>query len=195
MAELTCADGSVLAVLPVPVVDRDGVPYELTLRLERDGALFGEVGERCGYFLAATAARMRAARASGQQYPPSSLEAGVAAWGSDSGRPGAWDELQGYLPRDRELFCFRSRDPDDLGTAGELRVTLEVERRWVTGGGWRTRCLAVVTAWGSAGTGLRCVLDDEQLLAFLERLVQDFAAVGARYDESEDASALRRPVG
>lgn len=193
MAMLTCADGSVLAVLPEPVLDRDGVAYEVTLRLVRDGRPFGQVGERCGYFLAATAARLRAARAAGKEYPASSVEAGVEAWAADTGHERAWPELQRYLPRDRELFCFRSRDPDDLRAAGELRVTFELERRWAAG--WQVRCLAVVQAWGSGDTGVRAVLDSDQLLVFLEELVEDFAAVGARYAAEEDGSALRRPVG
>ena len=195
MTEILCVDGSLLRVVPVPVLDRDGVPYEVTLRLDRDGVAFGEVGERCGYFLASTAARLRAARAAGEDYPASSVEAGVAAWATDVGRdPGpAWAELQRYLPRDRELFCFRARDPDDLATAGELRVTYEVQRRFARG--WQVQCLAVVHAWGAAGVGLRAVLDSEHLLAFLEALVEEFAAVGASYDSAEDGARLRRPVG
>lgn len=195
MAVLSCVDGSVLGVVPVPVLDRDGTPYEVTLRLERDGAAFGEVGERCGYFLAATAARMRAAQRAGEEYAPSSVEAGVRSWAADQGREdnAAWAELQRYLPRDRELFCFRSRDPDDLSAAGELRVTLETERRWA--GGWHLECLAVVRAWGANGIGLRAVLTSEQLLGFLDALVRDFAEVGARYEAEDDASGLRRPVG
>lgn len=193
MAELRCADGSVLAVLPEPVLDRDGVPYEVSLRLLRDGQPFGQVGERCGYFLATTAARLRAARAAGEEYPTSSIQAGVEAWAANTGHEQPWTELQRYLPRDRELFCFRSRDPDDLRTAGELRVTFELERQWAAG--WQVRCLAVVQAWGEGGTGLRAVLDSDQLLALLEQLVEDFAAVGARYPVEEDASPLRRPGG
>jgi hypothetical protein len=30
VAQLTCADGAVLTVLPVPVLDRDGQTYEFT---------------------------------------------------------------------------------------------------------------------------------------------------------------------
>jgi len=199
VAELRCADGSVVTVRPVPVSGRDGTPYEVTLQLLRDGEPFGEVGERCGYFLAATTARLRAAQ---PDFPPSSLEAGVRSWAVDDGiEPGvAWMDLQHYLPRDRELFCFRSRDPDDLGSSGELRVTLEEERTWLPGrdgvhGRWRIDCCAVVRAWGSGGIGVRAVLSSGELLAFLEALVGEFASVGATYAEDDDGSALRRPVG
>lgn len=196
MAVLACVDGSVLGVLPVPVLDRHGVPYEVTLRMTRDGLAFGEVGERCGYFLASTAARLRAAQEAGDDFPVSSLEGGLRAWAHDVGEePDAtWEQVQRYLPRDRELFCFRSRDPDDLALAGELRATLHVERQW-TETGWTLRCLAVMEAWGDAGQGVRALCDSPQLLAFLESLVQDFAQVGAAYEPHEDAAGLRRPVG
>ncbi len=202
MAEVTCVDGSVLAVLPVPVLDRDGVSYELSLRLLRDGLPFGEVGERCGWFIATTAARLRAARAAGAEdaFPASSLEAGLRAWAADEQVPvdGAWDRFERYLPRDRELFAFLSRDPDDLSSAGELRVTLRTERSWMTDGErgrWQLRCLAVLDAWGAGGTGVRAVLASAELLALLERLVQDFADVGTSYETSDDLTGLRRPVG
>ncbi len=195
MAMVACVDGSVLSVLPVPAIARDGVPYEVTLRLLRDGEAFGEVGERCGFFLAASAARVRAALAVGEESPPSSLERGVRAWAADRAQDaaGSWRDLQKYLPRDRELFCFRSRDPDDLATVGELRVTLQVERSWVAPA-WRTTPLAVLEAWGTAGQGLRAVLSSEQLLSFLEALVQEFADVGAAYSLEEGVQAVRRPV-
>ena len=196
MARLTCLDGSTLAVAPVPVLDRHDVPYEVTLRLLRDGLPFGEVGERCGYFLAATAARLRAARAAGEAFPASSVEAGVRAWAQDEGRdPGAaWDDLRRYLPRDRELFCFRTRDPDDLAVVGELRCTLQVEKSFADGR-WSLRTLGVVDAWGDHGSAVRALVSSDQLLAFLEELVQEFAEVGAAYEAHEDAARLRRPVG
>jgi hypothetical protein len=203
MAELQCVDGSVLSVLPVPVLDREGVPYEVALRLLRDGASFGEVGERCGFFVATTAARLRAARDDDPDgFPASSLEAGLRAWAQDGGVEGdhAWASFERYLPRDRELFAFRSRDPDDLTAAGELRVGLRHERSWLPPddgqrrGRWELRCRAVVDAWGASGTGVRAVLDSAALLSFLERLVAQFAAVGASYD-GEVGAGLRRPVG
>jgi hypothetical protein len=199
VAELRCADGSMLTVRPVPVSGRDGAPYEVTLELLRDGVRFGDVGERCGYFLAATTARLRAAQ---PEFPPSSLEAGVRSWAVDERiEPDvAWMDLQHYLPRDRELFCFRARDPDDLATAGELRVTLEEQRTWLpardgVGGRWRIDCCAVVRAWGSRGVGVRAIVTSGELLSFLESLVDEFADVGASYGADDDGSALRRPVG
>ena len=196
MALLACLDGSLLGVLPVPVLDRHGVPYEVTLRMTLDGEVLGEVGERCGYFLASTAARLRTAQAAGDEFPASSVEGGLRAWARDVGEEpdAAWDQLQRYLPRDRELFCFRSRDPDDLASTGELRTTLQVQRQW-TETGWTLRCLAVVEAWGDQGRGVRALVDSAQLLVFLESLVQDFAHVGAAYEASEDGAGLRRPVG
>ena len=206
MADVRCVDGSVLQVQPVPVVDRDGVPYEVTLALLRDGEPFGAVGERCGYFLAATAARLRAARAGSVDpagaFPVSGVEDGLRAWARDQGREveATWAVLQRYLPRDRDLFAFRSRDPDDLTAVGELGVRLEVQKHWTPGrdgaaGRWQLRPVADLRAWGSGGLGLRAVLTSDELTAFLDALVVDFAAVGAHYDPSDDASPLSRPVG
>ena len=203
MAELRCVDGSVLSVLPVPCLGRDGVPYEVTLRLLRDGAAFGEVGERCGFFLAMTAARLRDARTRDPDaFPASGLEAGLRAWAADAGvdEDEAWDGFARYLPRDREVFAFLARDPDDVSAAGELRVVLRQERAWVAPeregqrGRWSLRCLAVVEAWGTGGTGLRAVLDSAGLQAFLDELLADCAAAGVSYDGVQVAG-LRRPVG
>lgn len=194
MAELRCADGRRVGVLPVPVLDRDGMPYEVTLSLTVDGAPFGAVGERCGYFVAAAAARLRAAGPGA--FPPSTVEAGLRAWAQDDGADPdlAWKVLQRYVPRDRELFCFRTRDPDDPAAAGQLRATVEELREW-RDDGWSLSCSAVVDVWGDAGTGLRVVLDRAGLLAFLEQLLRDCAAVGVRYDSSDDGAVLRRPAG
>lgn len=144
MAQLTCADGAVLTVLPVPVLDRDGQTYEHTLAMLLDGEPFGDVGERCGWFLTQVLAGL--------------AEKGEQAWTAGT--------------RDAELFCFRSRDPDDLPTEGELRVSLRVEREW-TGAGWSVLPLAVVDAFGEGSRGVRVLLDAEQLLAFVEGLVQE----------------------
>ena len=204
MAELRCVDGSVLSVLPVPCLGRDGVPYEVTLRLLRDGEPLGEVGERCGFFLATTAARLREVRARDPEgFPTSGLEAGLRAWAADGGLDpeAAWSELRRYLPRDREVFAFLARDPDDVSTAGELRVVLREERSWQAPdrdgdrGRWRLRCLAAVEAWGADGVGVRAVLGSAQLLAFLEQLLDDCAAAGVPYDGAASADGLRRPVG
>jgi hypothetical protein len=200
VAELRCVDGSSLAVRPVPVLDRDGVPYEVTLELLRDGSPFGEVGERCGYFLAGTAGRLRAVRAVDPDgFPPSSCESGVRAYAADEGSDpdSTWAAVSRYLPRDRELFCFRARDPDDLGTVGSLRATLEEERTWIPGspGRWRIDCRAVLEAWGSGGTAVRAVLTSAELEAVLNALVAEFGSVGAQYDVEEDTGQPRRPVG
>lgn len=198
MAELQCVDGSVLSVLPVPCLGRDGVPYEVTLRLERDGQQVGEVGERCGFFVAQTAARLRAS----DGFPASGIEVGLRAWADDHGADAdqAWTELTRYLPRDREVLCFRSRDPDDVTAAGELRVVLREERSWAppreegARGRWRLRRLAAVEAWDAGGRGVRSVLDREGLLAFLEQLLAECAALGVPYDVVA-VPGVRRPVG
>jgi len=208
MAQVRCVDGSVLTVLPVPVLDRDGAPYEVTLRMLRDDVPFGQVGERCGWFLATTAARLRVAReGSGPEaLPASSLEAGLRGWAVDGGvdPDRAWDLLERYLPRDRELFAFHARDPDDRSEVGELRVWLRVEPSWsegpgprglVPGGRWQLRHRAVLDAWGSAGQGVRAVLDSAELLALLEDLVRDCAHVGVTADLAVDLRGVRRPVG
>lgn len=193
---MRCVEGSLLGVVPVPVLGRDGVPYEVSLSLQRDDEPFGEVGERCGYFLAATAARLRAARAAGQPFPASSLEAGVRAHAEDHAldADSSWRDLLPYLPRDRDLFSFHARDPDDLASVGELRARLVEQRVW-SDDAWALESSAVLEAWGANGEGVRALLSSEQLLAFLEELVQDFAAVGAAYEADEDAARLRRPVG
>ena len=188
MAELRCVDGSVLGVHPQPVLDRDGTPYEVTLRLTRDGAEHGAVGERCGWFLATTASQLREARAGhgDDAFPPSSLEVGVRTWARavEADDDERWAAAQRYLPRDRELFAFRSRDPDDLATAGELRAVLHEQRVWRPGGrggSWSIDRRVVVDAWGASGIGVRAVLTSAELLAFLDDLLGDFAAVGASY--------------
>lgn len=200
MAEVRCVDGSRLGVRPVPVLDRHGVPYEVTLQLLRDGEPFGDVGERCGFFLAGTARRLRVARVQDPtSFPSSSVEAGVRSYAVDeTAEPGAvWSTLARYLPRDRELFCFRARDPDDLGTVGELRAALEEQRSWLPGppGRWRIDCRAVLQAWGSAGVGVRAVLTSEQLQVFLDALVAECGDAGVTYDLAQETGDPRRPVG
>lgn len=161
MAEVVCVDGSVLCLLPVPCLGRDGVPYEVTLRLERDRRPFGEVGERCGFFLAQTAGQVHAAR--------------------EVDGPEALPDGDG---RDRELLSLRARDPDDVASDGELRLWLRATRTWVPGGDgargrWVLQRRAVLDVWGADGTGVRAVLDSEGLLALLDALVADCRAVGA----------------
>jgi hypothetical protein len=210
MADLTCVDGSRLGVRPEPVLDRRHVPYEVTLRLSRDGAPFGVVGERCGYFLAGVGDRLAAARgddspqgarwALADRFPASAAEVAVRAWAGERGDDthATWDGLSRYLPRDRELFAFRRRDPDDLASVGELRCVVETEKAWVSSGGlatgrapalgpgrWRLVRRAVVDAWGDGGVGVRAVLDSSALAGFLTELLGEMAGVGATF-----ASAL-----
>lgn len=161
MAEVVCVDGSLLCLLPVPCLGRDGIPYEVTLRLERDHEPFGEIGERCGFFLAQTAEKVRAAR--------------------EAHGPGALPDGDG---RDCELLSLRARDPDDLTSEGELRLWLRDARRWVPGRGgargrWERQRHAVLDVWGPSGTGVRAVLDSDGLLALLDAFAADCRAVGA----------------
>ena len=216
MAEVRCVDGSTLGVHPEPVVDRDGVPYEFTLRLTRHGEPFGAVGERCGWFLASTAARLRAAigeaspeaarwASADDRFPLSSLEGGLRAWAADQSLDvdGTWSALERYLPRDRDLFAFRHRDPDDLASAGELRCSVHTERSWQPGDGeagaggrWRIACRAVLDAWGDGGSGVRAVLTAPQLAAFLDDLLAEAAELGCTYDDGvADDLVVRRPAG
>lgn len=210
MAVIRCLDGSTLGVEPVAVLDRDGRTYEVTLRLTRDGADFGEVGERCGYFLAAAATRLDRARADGSEvarrwpdpedrFPSSSVEGGLRAWAADEGRDAdqVWRVLERYLPRDRELFSFRHRDPDDQASTGELRCWVRVHKNWVEHEGrgrWRLAQRAVLEAWGDAGVGVRAVLTSSELSDFLHSFVGSTSTVGVAYD-GDDGSLLRRPAG
>jgi hypothetical protein len=197
VAEVRCVDGSVLSVLPVPVLDRGGLPYEATLRLLHDGAAFGEVGERCAGRLAEATARVRDARRDGgpDAFPETGLSAalrGLEATGAGSAA------VRRALPRDGELLSLRGRDPDDVSSAGELRVWLREDRTWRPGrdgarGAWSRRRHAVVDAWGDDGAGLRCLLDSAQLLALLARLVDECVEVRALEPSSPgeaDATAL-----
>lgn len=217
MADVTCVDGSVLTVLPEAVLDRDDVPYEMTVRLLRNGEPFGVVGERCGFFLATVAVRLaRAISASGpvaddgmgiewvdpdDRFAPSSMEAGVKAWAADAGLPvdSTWQELTRYLPRERSLFSFRRRDPDDPARLGELRCSLRTSKAWVENGEngagrWKIRERAVLDAWGEAGLGVRAVMTAPELLAFLRSLLAQADAIGVTYTDTGPID-LQRPVG
>ena len=160
--EVTCSTGAVLSVRPVPVLARDGVPYEVTLELLLDGAPFGQVGERCGGLLADAAVRLRA------PVPVSTLE---AALGRD------WPLLAPHLPRDRELFALRARDPDDVPSGGALRALVDVVRRW-TGRGWEERVQVRLEAWGDGGRGVSAVLDLDAARALVEGVLTEAAADG-----------------
>lgn len=184
VAAVTCIDGSVLELRPVPVRARDDVAYEVTLQLVRDGAAFGEVGERCGWFLASAAALVRSA-VLGAAVPTTALEAGVRRWAARSGvdADGVWGELDRYLPRDRELLALRARDPDDVAVCGELRVEVRQERSWQRNGAgrgeWALVQTAVLDAWGDDGIGVRALVGLPELLDLLEALVAEVASVGA----------------
>jgi len=159
MASVTCLDGTTLSVVPVPCLDRQGASYEMTLVLQRDGAPFGEVGQRCGHLVAGAAQAVRTAR--------------------DVGGPDALPAPPAVTGRDRELLALRSRDPDDLPSTGELRVWLREEWTWRPGpdggrGQWSTRSAAVLDAWGSGGTGVRAELSGTDLLQLLESLLAEW---------------------
>lgn len=182
MVQVRCVDGSVLTVQPVAVLDRDGAPYEATLRLLVDGEPFGEVGQRCAFFLDRAAQALRSA---GEDGPVSTLEAGVRRWAVDAELDAGqvWHAAARFLPRDRELFAFLSRDPDDLPGHGELRARLCWERTWVPGvagarGHWRLGRRAVLEAWGGKGRGVRAELDEVALLPVLDALVAEVVALG-----------------
>ena len=116
MAELVCVDGSVLSLLPVPKLDRSGVPYESTLRLLRDGEPFGDVGQCSGWLLARTAEALRTEQRVGDRFP-------VADWSPVlASVDGVSPVVRSVLPRDRELLCLRAREPDDGDGTGELRL-------------------------------------------------------------------------
>jgi hypothetical protein len=91
--------------------------------------------------------------------------------------------MERYLPRDRELLAFRSRDPDDLAARGELRVEVRSERTWHREsdgrGRWALDDTAVLDAWGDGGIGVRAIVTADELLDLLERLVREVAAAGA----------------
>lgn len=178
MARVRCADGGLLDVVPVPVLDRTGAPYEVTLRLLRGGVPYGEVGERVGGALRVLADRLRE-----QAVPTGTAERGVRGVAGDE----AWTSLRAVLPRDAELFCWRARDPDDVDSSGELRATVQHVRRW-EGHRWSTTVEVVLQAWGDDGTGHRAVLD----VAGLRSLVDDLLAEAERVQAAPaDGSAVR----
>lgn len=182
MRTLHCLDGSALTVLPVPSFDRGGAPFEVTLELRRDGAAFGAVGERCGYFLADVAARLAAARADGSpqaaRWPdPDDRFPGRDA-APDAGWDTGWDAAPDAAARDPELFAFRYRDRGDVMSTGELRCTVRTSSLWVgrqqsAAGRWRVARRAVLEAWGAGGRGVRAVLTSTELVRFLDGLLAE----------------------
>ncbi|MBE1534135.1 hypothetical protein [Actinomadura algeriensis] len=181
MRTLRCLDGSALTVVPVAAVDRGGAPFEVTLELRRDGAVFGAVGERCGFFLADVAARLAAARADGSPQ--------AARWPDPDDRfPGREAAVErgaernagrdGAAARDPELFAFRYRDRGDVLSTGELRCTVRTSALWVgrhqsSAGCWRVARRAVLEAWGASGRGVRAVLTSTELVRFLDGLLAE----------------------
>ncbi len=156
MVDVRCRDGRVLGLVPVPVLGRDGVPYELVLHLAVDGRDAGVVGERCHGVLTGLLARGTT----------SALEAGVRAAGGD------WPALAPYLPRDRELLALRARDPDDLPGGAALRAVLDVRRTW-SGGRWEAAAQVRLEAWAEDGTGVLADLAPQALLDLAARLLQE----------------------
>ncbi|HVF21058.1 MAG TPA: hypothetical protein VNA14_12575, partial [Mycobacteriales bacterium] len=138
------------------------------------------------------------------RFPMPSVEGGLRAWAVDQGLDddATWTALERYLPRDRDLFAFRHRDPDDLASAGELRCSVQTERSWIAGDGvaggggrWQLACRAVLDAWGDAGVGVRAVLTAPELAAFLRALLDEAAVLGCEYDAAVDDVVVRRPAG
>lgn len=187
----------------VPVRDRAGTPYEVTLELQVDGRSFGVVGERCGYSLATLARRVADARADGSPV--------ARAWPDSADRfpepaaataPGASeDHCSGS--REPELFAFRRRDRADTPGTAELRCTLRTSYAWLSapdhhGGEWRLSRRAVVEAWGPEGHGVRAVLTSAELADLLTALVVEARLVGADYRDvltSSPVSARDAPSG
>ncbi|RAY14517.1 hypothetical protein DPM19_15540 [Actinomadura craniellae] len=185
MGGLHCLDGSSLRVIPVPSCDSGGTPYEVTLRLERDGASFGSVGERCGYFIADLAARLAAARAEGSPQ--------AVRWRDPDDRfpdPPRPPAARGERSQECELFAFRYRDRVDLAGTGELRCTVRTSSVWIPRqeecwsgrgpalGRWRLNRRAVVEAWGAGGRGVRAVLTSGELELFLTDLLDAVERIG-----------------
>jgi hypothetical protein len=198
VAEVVCVDGSVLTLLPVHKLDRSGAAYEATLRLLRDGEPFGEVGECSAWRLARTAEQLRTAQAAGgpDAFPPTALE---AVLGHGLVQDGDTAVLRRLLPRDPELLSLRARDPDDDDRSGELRLWVREDRTWHerrdgAAGRWSLRARAVLDAWGSAGTGVRALLEGPALLRLLDRLVEE-AGLGRDDGRRQNAAgAADHPV-
>ncbi|GAA1569824.1 hypothetical protein GCM10009678_60690 [Actinomadura kijaniata] len=191
MGWIRCLDGTSLGVLPVPSRDRGGTPFEVTLELRRDGDPFGAVGERCGYFLAALAEQVAAARSDGSPQ--------AARWPDPDDR---FPEPAG-AGREPELFAFRYRDRGDVASTGELRCALRTSSMWVgprdprraVEGRWRLARRAVLDAWGAGGHGVRAVLTSAALARFLDDLLVEAERAGVGYRAVHRGSSPGRSPG
>ncbi|MGC5014621.1 hypothetical protein ACLQ2R_27965 [Streptosporangium sp. DT93] len=155
--------------------DSLGTPYEITLELHRDGALYGTVGERCGWLLGRLARGVDEARA---------------------GHQARWPDPDDRFPGDAELFAFRYRARNGVVGGGELRCQVRTIPVWMPAGRgkpggpgrsggsgghgghgpageWRLTRRALVEAWGGGGTGMRAVLTSAELAAFVSELVAE----------------------
>lgn len=191
----------------MPSCDRGGTPFEITLELERDGAPFGSVGERCGHALASLSRLLTAARSEGSpqatawpdpddRFPDPPLERALRA-------TGCGHDLGPHLPKERELFAFRCRDRGDLASTGELRCSLRTSCCWIAlqsragdavngTGQWRVARRAVLEAWGASGRGVRAVLTSSELAGFLTELLREAERAGASYRDLIDGVLSRR---
>jgi hypothetical protein len=159
---LRCLDGSYLTVTPVACQDGVGSPYEITLELHRDGALYGTVGERCGRLLTRLARGVAEARAGHEAHWPD----------PDDRFP------DDHFPDDGELFAFRYRTRNGVVGEGELRCRLRTIPTWIPewrgpGGEWRLTRRAFVEAGDGDGADLRAVLTSAELGVFVEALVAE----------------------
>ncbi|MEV7012455.1 hypothetical protein [Streptosporangium sp. NPDC051022] len=137
--------------------DSVGSPYEITLQLHRDGALYGTVGERCGWLLTRLARGVAEARAGQQEQ---------------------WPDPDDRFPDDEELFAFRYRTRKGIVSGGELRCQLRTIPIWVPerrgpAGEWKLARRAFLEAWGGGGVGMRAVLTSAELGAFVDGLVAE----------------------
>jgi hypothetical protein len=180
----------------VPVRDRAGTPYEVTLELRCDGRSYGVVGERCGYSLATLARRAADARADGS--PVGCVWPDPADRFPDPPATTEPDAVEDHpaAAREPELFAFRRRDRADTPGTAELRCTLRTTCTWLSapdhhGGEWRRSRRAVVEAWGPDGHGVRAVLTSGELSDLLTALVAEARLVGADYRDVIADSPVR----
>jgi hypothetical protein len=180
VAEVTCVDGSVLTLVPVPVTDRTGTAYEVTLRLLRDGVPFGDVGECCGWRLARTADQLRDLQelGPGSGRTPSrrgpTTPSSTTAWsGTATGRScGVCCPATGSC-----CACARgtptTATPRASCACGCARTAPGTRAAALSAGRWSLRTRAVLDAWGSGGTGVRALFDGRSLLELLDRLLDE----------------------